>query len=245
MLIGWAATIVLSSLAGAQNTIPAADFAQSTTVANQAAARPVTVLEDTLIRVQTIEPVNSKRARENAPVLFMVSEDVRVGDVLAIPRGAFAHGIVIESKKAGRLTGSPELALKLVSFDLAGVNYPLDSYQFRVKGLSKTGPTETKARDGAVVGAIAGAALSGSAKGETTGVGKAAGMATGAAVGAGVGTLISAASPGPGIWIPSEAQVDFYLAAPITFTPVSAKEAARLAQGLHSGGPTLYVRDTP
>jgi hypothetical protein len=40
--------------------------------------------------------------------------------------------------------------------------------------------------------------------------------------------------------------VDFYLAAPVTVTPVSAKEAARLAQGLHSGGPNLYLRgDTP
>ena len=70
-------------------------------------------------------------------------------------------------------------------------------------------------------------------------------MTAGALVGAGVGTLASAASPGPEIRIPAESQLDFYLAAPVTVTPVSGKEAALLARGLHPGGPALYVRDTP
>jgi hypothetical protein len=71
-------------------------------------------------------------------------------------------------------------------------------------------------------------------------------MTAGAAVGAGVGTLVSAASAGPTVLIPAESQADFSPASPITVTPVSAKEAARLAQGLHPGGPVLYVRgETP
>ena len=209
----------------------------------------VTVLEDTLIRVMTNEPVNSKRAESGTPVLFTVSEDVIAGNVLAIPRGATVHGKVIKSKKTGMLTGSPELTLKLVSLNLGGRSYPLDSYLFKVKGTSKTGPTETKALRGAAVGAIVGSITSGvSSKGAVTtdDSGRVASMAAGAAVGAGVGTMISAATPGPGIWIPSESQVDFYLASPVTVTPVSAKEAARLAQGLRPGGPSLYVRgDTP
>jgi hypothetical protein len=156
---------------------------------------------------------------------------------------------VIESKKSGVLTGSPELALRLLSLNLGGRSYPLDTYQFKVKGTSKTKPTETKALRGAAVGAIVGSFTSGvSSQGAVTtdGSSRVASMTAGAAVGAGVGTAVSAATPGPGIWIPSESQVDFYLAAPVTVTPVSAKEAARLAQGLHPGGPTLYVRgDTP
>jgi hypothetical protein len=197
----------------------------------------------------TNEPVNSKRAESGTPVLFTVSEDVIAGNVLAIPRGATVHGKVIKSKKTGMLTGSPELTLKLVSLNLGGRSYPLDSYLFKVKGTSKTGPTETKALRGAAVGAIVGSITSGvSSKGAVTtdDSGRVASMAAGAAVGAGVGTMISAATPGPGIWIPSESQVDFYLASPVTVTPVSAKEAARLAQGLRPGGPSLYVRgDTP
>jgi hypothetical protein len=119
----------------------------------------------------------------------------------------------------------------------------LDTYQFKVTGTSKTGPTETKAIRGAYVGALVGGIAGGSKNGSVSDAGRVANMGAGAAMGAGVGTMVSAATPGPGIWIPSEAQVDFYLAAPVTVAQVSEKEAARLAQGLHSGGPSLYVRD--
>jgi hypothetical protein len=232
----------LTALAQVANTAsaPAAQIAQT----------PITVLEDTLLRVRTMEPINSKRANHGTPVLFTLSEDVMVHDALAIPRGATVHGKVIERKQAGRLTGSPELTLQLISLDLGGRSYPLDSYQFKVKGLSKTQPTEAKALRGAEVGAVVGSVVSGvSTKGgirtPSDGSGRAASMTAGAVIGAGVGTLVSASTPGPGIWIPSESQVDFYLAVPVTVTPVSAKEAARLAQGFHAGGPTLYVRETP
>jgi hypothetical protein len=36
--------------------------------------------------------------------------------------------------------------------------------------------------------------------------------------------------------------VEFHLAAPVTVTPVNQQEAARLAQGLYPGGPSLYRR---
>ena len=204
---------------------------------------PVTILEGTLIRVRTNSPLHSGQVRPGMPVLCMVSEDVTVGEVLAIPRGATVHGSVVRSKKAGVLTGSPELVLELVSLDLAGRSYLLYTYPFEAKGTSKTKPTETKARNGAVVGALAGGVFSGSAKGGATDTGRAVGMAAGAGVGAGVGTVVSAATPGPEVSLPAEAEVDFYLAAPIAVPPVSVEEAARLAHRLPSGGPSLYVRD--
>jgi hypothetical protein len=216
--------------------------AQSANLDGRASKMPVTILEDTLIRVMTDAPMNSKEVRPGMPVLCTVSEDVKVGNILAIPRGATVRGTVIRSKKAGVLTGSPELILELVSLDLGGRNYPLYTYQFEVKGTSKTRPTEVKARDGAVVGTLVGGVFSGSAKGGVTDMGKVVGMTTGAAVGAGVGTMVSAATPGPGISIPAESEVDFYLASPITVPLVDPKDAARLAQRLH-GGPALYVRD--
>ena len=199
-----------------------------------------------MIRVRTAEPVSSRQSKDGTPVLFTVSEDVVVGDTTVIPRGATVHGEVVQTKKAGVLTGSPELTLKLVSLDLGGNNYPLYSYLFRAQGTSKTKPTETKIKGGAVVGAIVGGVFSGSAKSGPTGASTVAGMGTGAALGAGVGTAVAAASPGPVLTIPAEAQLDFYLASPISVVPVNAKEAARLSQGLHSGGPVLYIRgDTP
>jgi hypothetical protein len=156
-----------------------------------------------------------------------------VGGVLALPKGATVHGVVTEVKKVGSgdLGGSSELALRLTSLDLGGQSYPLDSDQFKVKGPSKTGQTVGNAVGGGIVGAIIGCA-----------VGRGAGCAIGAGAGVAAGTAASAASPGPGVWIPAEALVTFHLNTPLTVAPVSAQEAARLAQGLYTGGPNLYRR---
>jgi hypothetical protein len=206
----------------------------------------VTVLENTMLRVRTTGAISTRATRAGEPLLFTLDDDVVVDGFLIIPRGAALHGSVIQSKKAGTLSGAPDLILKLDSLDLGGRNYPLYTYQFKAVGTSKTPSTEKKIKTGAVIGTIAGAAFSGSAKGETTPAGKLAGAGTGAAVGSGIGTAIASVTPGPVLAIPAESQLDFYLAAPISVVPASAAEAARLSQGLHAGGPVLYVRgDTP
>jgi hypothetical protein len=161
----------------------------------------------------------------------MVIHDVAIGGVLAIPRGATVLGVVTEARRAGALSGSPELALRLTSLELGGQSYPLDTDQFKVKGPDKTGRTVSNAIGGALMGALIGGAAD-----------RGFGAAVGAGAGAAAGTASSAASPGPGVWIPSEARVDFHLMTPVTVTPVSAQEASRLAQGLYPGGPKLYRR---
>lgn len=206
----------------------------------------VTVLEDTLIRVRTDQPLSSRYAKDGEPVLFSLSEDVVVDNMLVIPRGATVHGEVIQKKKAGVITGSPELTLKLVSLEFAGRRYSLYTYQFRVQGASKTKPTEQKVKGGAVIGAVVGGVFSGSAKGETTATGKLAGMGAGAALGAGVGALTSAATPGPTVTLPAESQMDFHLASPISVRPATAKEAEQLSHRVGATEPILYVHgDTP
>lgn len=192
---------------------------------------PVTLPAGTLLQVRTTGPIDNKRAADGTPVQFTVIRDVTVGGALAIPRGANINGVVTESKKAGDLAGSAELALTLTSLDLGGRNYPLTSDQFKVRGPNKAGRTVGNAFGGALLGAIIGGA-----------VGRGAGAAIGAGAGAAAGTAASAATPGPNVWIPAEALVTFHLGAPITVAPVSAQEAARLAQGLYPGGPTLYRR---
>ena len=192
---------------------------------------PVTVPVGTLLQVRTNEPVSTKNAKDGTPVQFTVIQDVAYGGVLAIPRGATVHGVVTESKKAGALGGSTELALKLTSLDLGGQSYPIESDQFKVKGPNKAGQTVGSALSGGVIGTIIGCA-----------VGRGVGCAVGAGAGVAAGTAASAASSGPGVWIPTEALVDFHLAAPVTVTPVSQQEASRLAQGLYPGGPALYRR---
>jgi hypothetical protein len=192
---------------------------------------PVTIGQGTLLQLRTSEPVGTKKAKDGTPVQFMVIQDIAVGGVLAIPRGATVHGVVTESKKAGDLGGSAVLALQLTSLDLGGQSYPLTSDQFKVKGPNKAGQTVGSALSGGILGTIIGCA-----------VGRGVGCAVGAGAGLAAGTAASAASPGPGVWIPAEAKVDFHLAAPITVTPVDAQEATRLAQGLYPGGPSLYQR---
>ena len=195
---------------------------------------PVTIPQGTLLQLRTSEALNSKRAKDGEPVQFTVIRDVAYGGVLAIPKGATVHGVVTEAKKAGDLGGSPELALKLTSLDLGGQSYPLDTDQFKVRGPNKAGQTVGSAVSGGIIGTIIGCA-----------VGRGFGCAVGAGAGLAAGTAASAASPGPGVWIPAEALVTFHLNTPVTVNPVDAQEAARLAQGLYSGGPSLYRRGYP
>jgi len=192
---------------------------------------PVTVSAGTILRLRTNQSLRSKHAREDQPIHFTVIQDVAVDGVLAIPRGATVHGVVTEARQAGDLKGSPELALRLTSLDLGGQNYPLDSDQFKVKGPGKGAYSANNMVGGTLMGTIIGCA-----------VGRGVGCAIGAGAGLAAGTAASAATPGPGIWIPAEARVDFHLSAPLTVTPVSPQEAARLAQGLFPGGPNLYRR---
>ncbi len=195
---------------------------------------PITLLQGTVLQVRTTNALDNKHAQEGTPLDFTVIGDVTVNGWLAIPRGATVHGVVTESKNAGQLKGSPELALRLTSLDLSGKTYPLDSDEFRVKGPGKGAHTAGNIIGGALVGALIGGAVGGGG-----------GAAIGAAAGGTVGTAASAAMPGPNAWIPAEALVTFHLNAPVTVEPVSQQEAARLAQGLYPGGPNLYRRPYP
>jgi hypothetical protein len=199
--------------------------------AYQLPSGPMTVPQGTLLQVRTSEPVSSKRAAEGTPVQFTVIQDVTLGGVLAIPRGATVHGVVTGVRRAGELAGKPELALQLTSLDLSGRNYPIQSDEFRVRGPNKAGRTAGNVFGGALLGAIIGGAAGGGP-----------GAAIGAVAGGGVGTAASAASSGPSAWIPSEALVSFHLMSPVTVNPVSGQEAEQLGEGLNQGGPSLHQR---
>jgi len=192
---------------------------------------PITVAEGTVLQLRTVDSVDSKHAQQGNPVDFTIIRDVLVNGWLAIPRGAMVHGVVTESKHAGELKGSPELALRLTSLDLGGRNYPLDSDEFRVQGPNKTARTAGNIIGASVLGAIIGGAAGGGA-----------GAAIGAVAGGTVGTAASAATPGPRAWIPAEALVTFHLNAPVTVDPVSQEEVNRLASIVTPGGPMLYRR---
>jgi hypothetical protein len=197
----------------------------------QTPSGPVTVPPGTLLRLRTNEPVGSKRAKDGQPVEFTVIQTVAVGGMRAIPRGATVHGVVTEVQQSGALAGEPVLALTLTSLELGGQSYPLSTDQFKVRGPGKGARSANNMIGGTMMGTIIGCMT-----------GRGVGCAIGAGAGLAAGTAASAATPGPGVWIPAEALVDFHLNAPLTVNPVSVQEAARLAQGLYQGGPNLYQR---
>src|ERR1700738_77095 len=152
----WIPVVVFACSITAQSNPSAPPDAASQT-AKPASSIALTVPEDTPITVMPNAPITSHPAEKAQPISFTVVEDVMAHGAVAIPRGALVRGVVVRSKKSGVLTGSPALTLKLVSLDLGGRTYPLYSYQFRAIGMSKTKPTQSKARRGAAIGGVIGA----------------------------------------------------------------------------------------
>ena len=123
------------------------------------------------------------------------------------------------------------LGLRLTSLDLGGRSYPLDSDEFKVKGPNKAGETV-----GNAVGAASWAPSL---------------AAQWAAEQAAPSVRVRALRQAPQLR-PRRADQEHgspprrwsrsILRTPITVDPVSQQEAARLAQGLYPGGPTLYRR---
>jgi len=206
----------------------------------------VTVLEETSLQVVNDMPISSRTTKAGAELHFTVTRDVVVDGILVIPCGATVFGTVVSAKQAGRLTGASNLTLELTALNLDGRSYPLYTPPFKVVGQSKTRPTVKKVAAGSAVGAVAmdarTAQLNPRLTEPVTGGLRAVGDGIGAGLGASVGAAIAASSPPSIALIPAESQMEFTLASPIAVFPVDQRTAARLAQGLHQGGPVLYVR---
>lgn len=202
----------------------------------------ITVLENTSLQVITDSPISSRTVRQGAKLPFTVTQDVVVNGILAIPCGARVYGIVASAKQAGRAVGASSLTLQLTELDLDGKTYPLYTPLFKVVGESKTRPTVNKATKGAFVGAVAMEARAESMNFYVPPGPRLAGDAVGAGIGAGIGTAIGAKTPPSIALIPPESQLEFTLTSPVAVFPVDQRTAVRLAQGMHRGGPALYIR---
>jgi hypothetical protein len=85
------------------------------------------------------ESLSSATNHEDDPVGFEVTEDVKVGDVLAIPRGASAHGHVVEVEPKRRMGRAGKLNFTLDYVRAPdGTNIRLRASSER-KGQDKTG----------------------------------------------------------------------------------------------------------
>jgi len=116
-------------------------FAQETTGAPQtSAANSLMKLDDaTPVLLRTKEALSSATAKVGDRVPFRVAEDVKVGDLVVIHRGAEAWGIVtaVQPKKRKGQPGSVDVAIQSVQL-LNGDRAALRAEQ-RSKGADKSG----------------------------------------------------------------------------------------------------------
>ena len=136
------------------------------------------VAADSVIGLQLESPVTSERAQVEDSVVARVTRDVRVGDRVAIPAGAKAHGEVTLVERGGKLKDRARLGVRFTSVVLAdGTRLPMNTETIYREGDPPGRESAAKIGVGGIGGAILGGILGG-----------AKGAAIGGSIGAGAGT---------------------------------------------------------
>lgn len=191
--------------------------------ASQPANQPlVTVPAGTPLYVMMQQTVDSKHTQPGSPFRAIVAQNVMLPNgAVAIPRGAYVEGTVIDARPSGQLKGRPQLALQLFHLNVAEEHYPLATSTWASAGPGKGGQTA-----GTVVGTTAfGAAVGGIVGGGPTAL-------LGAALGGLGGLGISALSPGAHLLVPAESIITFRLHAPLTVREPTPGEMRALGNNL-------------
>lgn len=102
----------------------------SQTLAIKAAAGILKVPDGTMVRLSLLDSLSSATNQVDDPVNLEVTEDVKVGEIVAIPRGATARGHVVEVEPKKRLGRAGKL-----NFTVDNVKAP-DGSNLRVRASS-------------------------------------------------------------------------------------------------------------
>lgn len=204
----------------APNAAPAATAAPSGRDAEprQAQAAPpapapvpmVTIPAGTELAIRINQSLGSDISSVDQPVVGQINRPVVVGGNVVVPRGARVNGRVTLASSSGHFKGRSELALRLVSLEFNGQDYPI-SGDWSAVGPSRGSRTAKVIGGGAGLGALVGAL-----------VGHGKGAAIGAAIGAGAGTADSALTNGKPVRLNAEAVINVRLATSVTVHPASA-----------------------
>jgi hypothetical protein len=166
------------------------------------------VSADSVVGLQVETAISSERARVEDEVLARVTRDVRVGDRVAIPAGATAHGEVTLVERGGRLKDRARLGIRFTSVVLAdGTRIPLETDTIYREGDPPSGESAAKIGGGAIGGAIIGGILGG-----------ARGAVIGGSAGAGAGTAAVLAGGRNPATLPSGTPVTVRVTKPTTVT---------------------------
>ena len=200
--------------AQAQVEAPAALPVEAPRVAEVAPAPPEPRFDDlelpsqSVIGLQLETSVTSETARVEDEVIARVTRDVKVGDRVAIPAGAKAHGEVTLVERGARVRERARLGVRFTSIVLSdGTRVPIDTEAIYREGSSVRNENAAKIGGGAIGGAIIGGILGG-----------AKGAAIGGSIGAGAGTAAVAAGGRNAATLPSGAPVTVRIERPVTVT---------------------------
>lgn len=205
-----------ASPASASDAAPqVASAAQSAPAAPPVQAAPpsppppvqVTIPPGTTVSVRLIDSISSASAQQGQVFAASLFAPVVANDRVVIPKGADAKVRVTEVKSAGHYEGQSELQVQLVSLSYNGTDYPVEAGVYTKTGASRGKNSAEKIGGGAGLGALLGAVI---------GHGKGAGI--GAAIGGAAGAIDQRATNGQQVTLPSEAQLNFTLRAPLSLT---------------------------
>jgi len=160
----------------------------------------LTVPAGTSLAIRVNQYINVKSAHAGDRFTGEVVEPVLINGSEVIPRGTHVGGVIDAAHRRGHFKGASVLELRLVSMNLNGNEYGLDTHDNvqtkKGKGKRTAGWIGGMTGAGMIIGGIA-----------TGGVG----LAIGAASGAGAGTLIAGATGNRDIVIPAESVIHFRL----------------------------------
>ena len=164
-----------------------------------------------VVTVRMIDGIDSSKNQPGQEFDATVDSPVASGNLVVIPQGSTAKVRLVNSQNSGRVEGSAQLELELISVTVNGKTYPVQSGYYQQHGSSRGKRTAGAAGGGAIIGGLIGA-IAGGGKGAAIGAG------SGAAIGAGA----SVAMKGSSIKVPSETKIDFTLRQPLTINSSAA-----------------------
>jgi hypothetical protein len=201
---------------------PAGSSAQQPAYASAPAAAPggptvtpiapadIEIPAGTSLAIRINQHISVKHSRAGDRFTGEVAQDVVPQGMtqVAIPRGTHVNGVIDESHRRGHFKGRSVLELRLVSMDLGGQTYQLDTRDNvrtkKGKGKRSTAFIAGGSGLGMLVGGVA-----------TGGVG----LVVGGLVGGGLGTGIAGLTGNRDIEIPAETVMNFRLADDLAVSP--------------------------
>ena len=162
--------------------------------------RDVTVPAGTTLRMRITQNLDSETTQSGTPFSGVVTHEVVVDGLVAIPAGSAVSGTVVDAKDATHFKGSSLLSIQLTSIRRHGQNIPITTDPYVVAGKGRGVNTAEKVGGGAAIGAVLGGIFGG---------GK--GAAIGAAAGGGGGAVVQGVTRGQQVSIPSESVIPFRL----------------------------------